>query len=93
VLYRGVPGHFIECGCWRGGVALFAAAAFKVYGEPTNKFMFNNGGVDALTLTFREVDYVNDDLSVHMMKRKSFLADSFGKRVSEIVREIEIESV
>jgi len=31
VLIRGVPGHFIECGCWRGGASLFAAAAFAVY--------------------------------------------------------------
>jgi len=31
VLYRGVPGDFIECGCWRGGVGLFAAAAFEAY--------------------------------------------------------------
>jgi len=31
VLYRDVPGDFIECGCWRGGVGLFAAAAFEAY--------------------------------------------------------------
>jgi len=31
VLLRGVPGHVIECGCWRGGTALLAAAAFEAY--------------------------------------------------------------
>jgi hypothetical protein len=31
VLHRGVKGDIIELGCWRGGVALFAAAAVAVY--------------------------------------------------------------
>ena len=29
VVLRGVPGDFAECGCWKGGVAAFAAAVFR----------------------------------------------------------------
>lgn len=28
----GVPGGFVECGCWKGGVAMLAAAVFKAHG-------------------------------------------------------------
>ena len=31
VLVRNVPGHIAECGCWRGGTALVAAAALEAY--------------------------------------------------------------
>eukprot|EP00613_Pedinella_sp_CCMP2098_P019423 CAMPEP_0171687328 /NCGR_PEP_ID=MMETSP0991-20121206/3294_1 /TAXON_ID=483369 /ORGANISM="non described non described, Strain CCMP2098" /LENGTH=507 /DNA_ID=CAMNT_0012275177 /DNA_START=70 /DNA_END=1591 /DNA_ORIENTATION=- len=36
VIWRSVPGDIIECGCWRGGVSLFAAAALVAYGETSD---------------------------------------------------------
>eukprot|EP00667_Euglena_gracilis_P015690 EG_transcript_16352 len=33
VVFRGVPGDFIETGVWRGGICLVAAAVFRAYGQ------------------------------------------------------------
>jgi O-methyltransferase len=33
VLTQGVPGDFMECGVWRGGVAIFMRGALKAYGD------------------------------------------------------------
>lgn len=33
ILAHGIPGDFIECGVWRGGVAIFMKAILKVYGD------------------------------------------------------------
>lgn len=35
VLSRGVPGDLIECGVWRGGVAIFMRACLLAYGDST----------------------------------------------------------
>ena len=35
VIAEGVPGDFMECGVWRGGVAIFMRGALKAYGDPT----------------------------------------------------------
>ena len=33
VLEQGVPGDFMECGVWRGGVAIFMRGALEVFGD------------------------------------------------------------
>ena len=43
VVASGVPGGFVECGCWKGGVAMLAAAVFKAHGadaDPTDRVVW-----------------------------------------------------
>lgn len=50
VIDRGIEGDFVECGVWRGGNALIAAAIFKLYGESRRVYLFDTfGGMTAPT--------------------------------------------
>lgn len=41
VASRGIEGAFVECGVWRGGNALVAAASFKMYGQDRDIYLFD----------------------------------------------------
>ncbi|MFL9812234.1 class I SAM-dependent methyltransferase [Stutzerimonas sp. VN223-3] len=38
---RDIPGDFVECGVWRGGNAILAAAIFKLYGSDRRVYLFD----------------------------------------------------
>jgi O-methyltransferase len=47
---EGIPGDFVECGVWRGGNALTAAAIFRLYGVKKKVYLFDTfGGMTAPT--------------------------------------------
>jgi O-methyltransferase len=47
---EGVEGDFVECGVWRGGNALIAAAIFRLYGIKKSVYLFDTfGGMTAPT--------------------------------------------
>jgi O-methyltransferase len=41
VVELGIEGDFVECGVWRGGNALLAAAMFKIYAAPRKVYLFD----------------------------------------------------
>jgi len=41
VIERSVPGDFVECGVWRGGNAILAAALFKTYKVDKKVYLFD----------------------------------------------------
>lgn len=41
VVERGIEGDFLECGVWRGGNAVLAAAIFRLYGSKKKVYLFD----------------------------------------------------
>ena len=71
VLHRDIPGDIIELGCWRGGVALFAAAAVAAYEASKPPVWWTKHG-DGKNINDRHMA-----ASKHPQGRLVWLADSF----------------
>ncbi|MBF0555992.1 MAG: hypothetical protein HQK96_15820 [Nitrospirae bacterium] len=41
VVELGIDGDFVECGVWRGGNSILAAAIFKLYGSKKKVYLFD----------------------------------------------------
>ncbi|MCL2839581.1 MAG: class I SAM-dependent methyltransferase [Defluviitaleaceae bacterium] len=68
-----IEGDFVECGVWRGGNALIAAAVFKAYGANKKVWLFdtfegfddiNPTEHDTLTSTGKQIDAVDMDTAL-----------------------------
>ena len=74
VIEHDIAGDFVECGVWRGGNSLLAAALVKLYGAARNVYLFDTFAgmtepkrvdVDLSTGEPAEVRYATDQRATH----------------------------